>query len=225
MNENENITKIYNQQSDISPISKMRIITADKTKRESQYWIEHFKYKQNLLNQLDMIKNENPDKKEKTLAISQFNKEQEILSDNLYKLKQITKYSQIKLGNNFNKMKKIENNEETQKQKLKEIYVSNIIDVEEKEYEIEDFKFEVIYTKGHRNDSVTYYFKDDKMMFTGDFLFYLSVGRTDFEYGDYEEMEKSIRKIKEYPTDTIIYPGHGTKTDLMFEIRYNSFLR
>ena len=43
----------------------MRIITADKTKRESQYWIEHFKYKQNLLNQLDMIKNENQDKKEK----------------------------------------------------------------------------------------------------------------------------------------------------------------
>lgn len=126
MNENENITKIYNQQSDISPISKMRIITADKTKRESQYWIEHFKYKQNLLNQLDMIKNENPDKKEKTLAISQFNKEQEILSDNLYKLKQITKYSQIKLGNNFNKMKKIENNEETQKQKLKEIYENNL---------------------------------------------------------------------------------------------------
>lgn len=106
-----------------------------------------------------------------------------------------------------------------------EINLSNLIDVEEKEYEIEDFKFEVIYTKGHRNDSVTYYFRDDKMMFTGDFLFYLSVGRTDFEYGDYEEMEKSIRKIKEYPTDTIIYPGHGTKTDLMFEIRYNSFLR
>ena len=104
----------------------MRIITADKTKRESQYWIEHFKYKQNLLNQLDMIKNENPDKKEKTLVISQFNKEQEILSDNLYKLKQITKYSQIKLGNNFNKMKKIENNEETQKQKLKEIFENNL---------------------------------------------------------------------------------------------------
>ena len=159
MNENENITKIYNQQSDISPISKMRIITADKTKRESQYWIEHFKYKQNLLNQLDMIKNENPDKKEKTLAISQFNKEQEILSDNLYKLKQITKYSQIKLGNNFNKMKKIENNEETQKQKLKEIFENNL----EKIKNIEKIQENIKKENGTNIDNlVTKYSEEDK---------------------------------------------------------------
>jgi glyoxylase-like metal-dependent hydrolase (beta-lactamase superfamily II) len=34
--------------------------------------------------------------------------------------------------------------------------------LEEKEYEIGNFIFEVIYTFGHTNDSFTYYFKDDK---------------------------------------------------------------
>lgn len=100
----------------------------------------------------------------------------------------------------------------------------NVIDVEEKEYRIEDISFEVIYTPGHRNDSVVYYFKKDNIMFTGDFLFYLSVGRTDLEYGDIYSMDKSIKKIKEYPDDIIIYPGHGTDSTLSFEKMYNNFL-
>ena len=127
----ENLQKISPMQNDVSPISKMKIIAADRTRKESQYWIEHFKYKQNLINQLEMLKNEKPEKSTKTSQISQFQKEQEILCDNLYKLNQITKYSQIKLGTNFNKMKKIESNEEAQKQRLKIIFEKNIEKIKE----------------------------------------------------------------------------------------------
>ena len=92
------------------------------------------------------------------------------------------------------------------------------------EYTVEDFKFKVIYTPGHRNDSVTYFFYEDDIMFTGDFLFYLSVGRTDLEYADKHDMINSIRLIKEYPDNIKIYPGHGTDTTLGFEKKYNDYL-
>ena len=115
-----------NQQSSDSPVTKMKIMTAEKAKKDSQYWIDHFKFKQNLLNQLELLKNEKPEKMAKLSQISTFSKEQELLCDNLYKMNIITKFSQLKLGNNYNKMKVIENNEEIQKKKMKEIFEKNL---------------------------------------------------------------------------------------------------
>lgn len=97
----------------------------------------------------------------------------------------------------------------------------NIIDIKEQEYNIDDFKFNVIYTPGHRNDSVTYQFND--IMFTGDFLFKGSVGRTDLEYGNYNEMISSIELIKKYTDNIIIYPGHGEETTLKNEKENNLY--
>jgi hypothetical protein len=136
----EIINKLNNSQNQISPISKMKIINAEKLKRESQYWIDHFKYKQSLINQLEIIKNEKPEKNQKITQISSFSNEQEILCDNLYKLNQITNFSQLKLGKNYDKMKIIENNEETQKKKLNEIFEKNlekIKDIEKTSEEID----------------------------------------------------------------------------------------
>lgn len=89
--------------------------------------------------------------------------------------------------------------------------------LEEKEYKINDFTFNVIYTKGHTDDSVTFYFEKEKIMFTGDFLFENSIGRTDLPTGNFNEMLKSIELIKNYDDDIIIYPGHGNKTKLGLE--------
>lgn len=105
-----------------------------------------------------------------------------------------------------------------------EIKCDKLINIKEEKYEVSKFKFEVIYTKGHRNDAVTFYFYDDNIMFTGDFLFYLSVGRCDLEYADYNEMNKSLEKIKKYDGKIVIYPGHSSKTTLGFEKKYNSYL-
>ncbi|MCI8778433.1 MAG: MBL fold metallo-hydrolase [Bacilli bacterium] len=89
--------------------------------------------------------------------------------------------------------------------------------VEEKEYKIGSFKFKIIYTKGHTDDSITYYFEKDKVMFVGDFVFENSIGRTDLPTGNYSEMLKSIDIIKKYDDDILIYPGHGNATKLGIE--------
>ena len=94
--------------------------------------------------------------------------------------------------------------------------------LKEKEYKIDCFKFFVIYTPGHTMDSISYYFKDDKALFVGDFIFKGSIGRTDLG-GNKKEMINSINKIKKYPNDIIIYPGHGDKTTLDYEIKNNVY--
>ena len=82
------------------------------------------------------------------------------------------------------------------------------------------FNYEVIDTPGHTSDSKTYYFKDDNIMFTGDFLFYHTIGRTDLETSSDIDMRNSLEKIFKYPLDTICYPGHGEYTTLKEEIVY-----
>ena len=104
-----------------------------------------------------------------------------------------------------------------------EIDYDNIINIKEDIYNINNFDFKVIYTKGHRNDLVTYYFYNDNVMFTGDFLFKLSVGRVDLKYSNEIEMEKSIEKIKKYDNDIVVYPGHGESTTLGFEKENNFY--
>lgn len=88
---------------------------------------------------------------------------------------------------------------------------------------IDDFSFEVIYTPGHKEDAITLYFKEESVMFTGDFIFYNSIGRTDFEGGSNIEMKKSIKHILEYPKDILVYPGHGPETSLNEEERTLSY--
>lgn len=90
---------------------------------------------------------------------------------------------------------------------------------------INDFEFKIINTKGHKEDCITFYFEKDNVMFTGDFIFKDSIGRTDLKGGSIIEMKKSIDKIKKYPKKTILYPGHGDRTTLEYEINNNVFLK
>lgn len=92
-------------------------------------------------------------------------------------------------------------------------------------YTFKPFTFEVINTPGHTSDSKTYYFKDDNAMFTGDFLFKGTIGRTDMPSGSMLDMQKSLEKIKKYPDNTKIYPGHGPCTNLKLEKETNYFLK
>lgn len=104
-----------------------------------------------------------------------------------------------------------------------EIEYNKLINVEEKTYNINDFKFQVIKTPGHRNDLVTYYFYEDNAMFTGDFIFKGSIGRTDLEYADINQMKESIEKIKTYDNNIKLYPGHGISTTLQEEKENNFY--
>ena len=57
-------------------------------------------------------------------------------------------------------------------------------------------------------------------MFTGDFLFYHTIGRCDLETSNINDMLTSLNKIKEYPDDITIYPGHGKESNLGFEKQF-----
>ena len=94
---------------------------------------------------------------------------------------------------------------------------------EEQQYQIGEFKFEIIKTPGHTEDSISFYFKEEKMMFVGDFVFENTIGRTDLETGNMKDMEKSIEILKTYPIETILYPGHGNNTTIEKEIKNNPF--
>ena len=87
-----------------------------------------------------------------------------------------------------------------------------------------DFSFDVICTPGHTSDSICFYFYEEKIMFTGDFLFKESIGRWDLETGNYNDMKESISKIKKYDDDIIIYPGHGEKSTIFYEKNNNKYL-
>ena len=102
--------------------------------------------------------------------------------------------------------------------------VYNFDNLKEGNLTIGDFNINVIYTKGHTSDSITFYFEEDDVMFTGDFLFKSTIGRTDLPTGNYKEMQKSIRKILMYSDIIKIYPGHGDKTTLGLEKIYNHYL-
>lgn len=97
--------------------------------------------------------------------------------------------------------------------------------LQEQEYTIGDFKFECIYTPGHSKDSVTFYFKEDKVMFVGDFIFKESIGRCDLPGGAEDEMKDSIKKILTYDDDIKLYPGHYEATTLGEEKVNNPYLR
>ncbi len=90
--------------------------------------------------------------------------------------------------------------------------------------EIAGLKFEVLPTKGHSKDSVSFYFKNTKDMFVGDFIFEGSIGRMDLEGGDEEEMAYSLNFLRTFENDTKLYPGHGNPTTLEKELKNNPYL-
>lgn len=85
---------------------------------------------------------------------------------------------------------------------------------------IDGFNYEIIKTPGHSKDSISFYFKEEKILFSGDFIFFHNIGRCDLEGGDFKEMQNSIKKILNYPKDITIYPGHDINTNLEKEILY-----
>lgn len=108
------------------------------------------------------------------------------------------------------------------KRSIKIFKKSNLM---ENKYTIGKFNFECLYTPGHSKDSVSFYFREEKVMFVGDFIFKESVGRYDLPGGDLNDLKKSIEKLKNYEDDTILYPGHGEKTTLKYEKENNEFLK
>lgn len=85
-------------------------------------------------------------------------------------------------------------------------------------------KFRVLHTPGHSQGSIS--LLAEGVVFTGDALFKMGIGRTDLPGGDYQTLMESIRnKLLTLPDETIVYSGHGPPTTIGAERSNNPFLR
>jgi hydroxyacylglutathione hydrolase len=83
-------------------------------------------------------------------------------------------------------------------------------------------KIQVVHTPGHTKGSVCYYSESDSLVFTGDTIFNVDLGRTDLDGGSYKEMKESINAIiSKWEDDVTIYPGHGDPATMKY-VRENN---
>ncbi len=86
------------------------------------------------------------------------------------------------------------------------------------------FKIKVLYTPGHTSGSACYYFPDEDVLFSGDTLFYCSVGRTDFPTGSTMQIHRSIHeRLFVLPEETEVFPGHDAATTIQYEKQNNPY--
>ena len=85
-----------------------------------------------------------------------------------------------------------------------------------------DSNIRVLHTPGHTRGSVCYLLDD--ILFSGDTVFYESVGRTDLPTGSKQQLLASIKRIGQLKGEWKILPGHGPSTTLSHEQKYNPYM-
>jgi len=84
-------------------------------------------------------------------------------------------------------------------------------------------EIKVIHTPGHTKGGVCYLVEDK--LFSGDTLFYESVGRTDLPGGSFDELKSNIeQKLFTLDENIKVYPGHGWTSTIGHEKINNRFL-
>ena len=87
-------------------------------------------------------------------------------------------------------------------------------------------EWEVIFTPGHAPGHICLLNEKDKVLISGDVLFYMSIGRTDLPLCSYEDLISSIKeKLFKLNDDIKVFPGHGQETTIGFEKENNPFIR
>lgn len=71
-----------------------------------------------------------------------------------------------------------------------------------------DKTLKVIHTPGHSPGSICLYWEEEKVLISGDTIFYMGVGRTDLPGGDIEKLARSVRELSKLNIEMLI-PGHG----------------
>jgi len=80
--------------------------------------------------------------------------------------------------------------------------------LKEGELHLEKKIFYIYQTPGHSPGSLSLYWSERKVLFTGDLIFYGGIGRTDFLEGNSKLLMNSIDKMSYLDTELLL-PGHG----------------
>lgn len=96
--------------------------------------------------------------------------------------------------------------------------------------EVSNDGLEIIKTPGHTKDGICIIVGEsppsgEAGIFTGDTLFKNSIGRTDLAGGDFNQIQKSLKRLMQYPDNFKVYPGHGPETTIGQEKQNNPFLQ
>ncbi|HEY3373796.1 MAG TPA: MBL fold metallo-hydrolase [Candidatus Aquicultor sp.] len=87
-----------------------------------------------------------------------------------------------------------------------------------------DIEAHVLLTPGHTPGSIS--IRIANALFTGDLLFYGSIGRTDFAGGSLDALLHAVKtKVLTLPDQVTVYPGHGPATTIGVERRHNPYLQ
>ncbi|MFW5696213.1 MAG: MBL fold metallo-hydrolase [Phototrophicaceae bacterium] len=85
---------------------------------------------------------------------------------------------------------------------------------------------ETLYTPGHAPDHIAYWMPDHDIVFSGDTLFEMSIGRTDLPGGDHDLLMRSIVNTLLPLGDAVqVLPGHMNMTTIGRERLANPFIR
>lgn len=91
---------------------------------------------------------------------------------------------------------------------------------------VADIEFEVRFAPGHTPGHVMFYCAAESLMFCGDVIFQMSIGRTDLPLADHRTLIESIyREVLSLPDETRLLPGHGPETTVGQERQFNPFLQ
>lgn len=82
--------------------------------------------------------------------------------------------------------------------------------------------FTFMETPGHTEGGIC--ICGDGKIFTGDTLFFRSIGRTDLYSGNMDQMRKSLQKLMRLPDEIQVLPGHGPGTSIGAEKKGNPFV-
>ncbi len=85
--------------------------------------------------------------------------------------------------------------------------------------------YEIIETPGHSPGSVSFYFREQALLFSGDVLFAGSIGRSDLPGGNPRILAHSLKQLLTLPDTTRVFSGHGPETSIGEERVRNPFLR
>ena len=86
-----------------------------------------------------------------------------------------------------------------------------------------NIELKAISTPGHTEGGMCYLSSDGKL-FSGDTLFRGSVGRCDLPQGDWNKILKSVERLFKLPDETEVFTGHGEKTTIGYEKKYNEVI-